>query len=111
MLMYMVAKICSTVAQFYKQYGTCALAKDSTQHAHGALQPLLVPPVEFYSYTLDFINNLPPAWGFNCVLTVINSLAKHIYLIPCTMGENKLSATQVTKVVFEKIFRFLAAPK
>ena len=65
----------STVAQFCKQCGTCALTKDSTQHAHGALQPLPVPPARFHSYTLDFVTDLPPARGFNCVLTVIDQLS------------------------------------
>ena len=85
--------------------------KDSTQHAHGALQPLPVPPVQFYSYTFDFITNLPPAWGFNCVLTIFNCLIKFTHLIPCTMGEDKLSAAQVAKLLFENIVRFFGVPK
>ena len=50
----------STVAQFCKQYGICAFAKDSTQHAHRALYPLPAPPAQFHSYTFDFVRNLPP---------------------------------------------------
>ena len=88
--------MCSTVAQFCKQYGTCALMKDSTQYAHGALQQLLVPPAQFHSYNPGFITALSPAWGFNYVLTVIDCLTKLIHLITCTMGEDRLSASQVT---------------
>ena len=101
----------STVAQFCKKYGTCALTKDSTQYAHGALQPLPVPPAQFHSYTLDFVTNLSPAWGFNCVLTFIDHLTKFRSPIPCTMGEDKLSAAQVSKSLFENIFRFFVVPK
>ena len=101
----------STVAQFCKQCGTCALTKDSTQHAHGALQPLPVPPARFHSYTLDFVTDLPPARGFNCVLTVIDRLTKFTRLIPCSMGEDKLSAAQVAKLLFENIVRFFGVPK
>ena len=101
----------STVAYFSKQCGTCALTKNSTQHAHGVLQPLPVPPARFHSYTLDFVTNLPPAQGFNCILTIINYLTKFTHLIPCTMGEDKLSAAQVTKLLFENIARSLGVPK
>ena len=101
----------STVAQFCKQYGTCALMEDSTQYAHGALQPLPIPPAQFHSYTLDFVTNLPPARGFNCVLTIINCLTKFKCLVPCTMGEDKLSAAQVAKLLFENIIRFFGVPK
>ena len=103
--------MCSTVAQFCKQCGICALTKDSTQYAHGALQPLPVPPAQFHSYTLDFVTDLPPARGFNCVLTVIDRLTKFTRLIPCTMGEDKLSAAQVAKLLFENIVRFFGVPK
>ena len=80
--------------------------KDSTQHARRALQLLLVPPAQFYSYTLDFVTDLPLARGFNCVLTIIDYLTKLIHLIPCTMGADKLSAAQVAKLLFENIVRF-----
>ena len=82
----------STVAQFCKNGSTCALTKDSTQHAHRALQPLPVPPVQFYSYTFDFVANLPPAQSLNYILTVIDHLTKFTHLIPYTMLEDKLSA-------------------
>ena len=104
-------KICSIVAQFCKQCGICAVTKGSTQHAHGALQPLPVPPAQFHSYTFDFITDLPPAWGFNCVLTVSDHLTKFTYLIPYTMGGDKLSAAQVAKLLFENIVRFFVVPK
>ena len=87
----------STIAQFSKQCGTYAFTKDSTQHAHGALQPLPIPSAHFHSYTLDFVTNLPIARGFNCVLTIIDCLTKFMHLVPCTMGEDKLSAAQVAK--------------
>ena len=82
----------SIVAKFCKNCGKYALIKDSTQYTHRALQPLPVPPGRFHSYTLDFVTDLPPAWGFNCVFTAINCLTKLMRLIPCTMGEGKLSA-------------------
>ena len=85
--------------------------KDSTQHAHGALQPLPVPPAQFHSYTLDFVADLPPARGFNCVLTVVDCLTKFTCLIACTMGEDRLSAAQVAKLLFENIVRFFGVPK
>ena len=85
--------------------------KDSTQHAHGALQPLPVPPVELHSYPLDFVTNLPPEWDFNCVLTVMDHLTKLTHFIPCTMGDDKLLAAQVTELLFENIVRFFGVPK
>ena len=101
----------STVAQFCKQCGICALTKDSTQHVHRALQPLPVPLARFHSYTLDFATNLPPSRGFNHVLTIVNHFTKFTYLIPCTMGEDKLSAAQVAKLLFENFLGFLVYQK
>ena len=60
---------------------------------------------------LTLFTDLPPARGFNCVLTVINCLTKFMRLIPCTMGEDKLSAAQVAKLLFENIVRFFGVPK
>ena len=34
----------STIAYFFEKSGTYSLSEDSTQHAHGALEPFLVPP-------------------------------------------------------------------
>ena len=101
----------STVAHFCKQCGTSALTKDSTQHAHGALQPLPIPPARLHFCTLDFVTDLPPTWGFNCVLTIVNCLTYFTCLIPCTMGENKLSAAQVARLLFESNVRFFGVPK
>ena len=101
----------SIVAQFCKQCGICAPTKDSTQHAHRPLQPWPVLPVRFYSYTLEFVNDLPPAQGFNCVLTIVDCLTKFMRLIPYTMGEEKLLAAQVTKLPFENTVRFFGVPK
>ena len=103
--------MCSTVAHFCKQYGTYALTKDSTQHAHTALQPFPVLLAQFYSYTLDFVTDLPPVQGFNCVFIVVDLLTKLTHLIPCTMGEDKLLAAQVTKLLFENTIRFFRVPK
>ena len=101
----------STVVQFCKQYGPCVLMKDSIQHAPRALQTLPVPPARFYSYTLDFVTGISPAQSFNCILTVICYLSKLTHLIPCTMKEDKLSATQVAKLLFESIHRFIGVLK
>ena len=100
-----------TIALFYKQCGTYVLTKDSTQYDHGALQPLLALPAQFHYCTFDFFTDLPPAWGFNCVLTVIDHLTNFVCLIPCAIKEDKLSAAQVTKLVFENIVGFIAVPK
>ena len=99
------------MAQFCKQRAICALTKYYTQCAHKALQLLVVPPAWFHSYTLDFIIDLFPAWGFNCILTVIYHLTKLMYLIPCTMDENRLPAAQVAKLVFENNVWFFGVPK
>ena len=104
-------KMSSTVAQFCKQCGTCALTKNSTQYAHWALQLLPVLPVWSHSYTLEFVTDLPPAWVFNCILIVIDCFTKLRHLIPYTKGEDKLSAVQVAKLLFENIPRFFLVPK
>ena len=103
--------MCSIVAQFCKQCGAWKLAKDSTQYAHRALQLLLVPSVHLHLYTFDFVTYLPPEQGFNCILTVIDHLTKLTFFIPCTIGEDKLLAAQVTKLLFENIARFFWVPK
>ena len=81
-----------TIAKFCK-CEICALTKDSTLYTHSALQPLPITPACFYSYTLDFIINLPYAHGINCIPKVINHLTNFTILIPSKMGkENLLTA-------------------
>ena len=42
---------------------------------------------------------------------MVDYLIKLTCLIPCTMGEDKLSAAQVAKLLFENIVRFFGIPK
>ena len=75
------------------------------------MQTLPLPPVQFHSYTLDFFTSLPPGWGFNCILKVIDHLTILACLVPCTMGEKKLSAVQIKKLLFVNIVMFFKMPK
>ena len=102
----------STVAQFCKQCGTCALTKDSIQYAHGALQPLPVPPARFHSYTLDFVTGLPPARGFNCVLTVINCLSKFTCIsYPVPLGKTNCQLHKSQNYCSKTLLGFLESQK
>ena len=107
----MVARIILHYYIILQQCGTCSLTKDSTQYVHEALQIFSVLPTYLHSYTPDFITDLPPTQGFNCVLIDINYLTKLMHLIPCPMGKDKLSVAQIAILLFENIFRFLECQK
>ena len=78
------SRIPSTITQFCKQFGLYAPTKDSTQYAHGELQPLPVPTEQFHSYTLEFVTDLTlngASTVFSQFLIISPSL--HIsYLVP-----------------------------
>ena len=104
-------KMRSIVAQFCNQCGTCALTKGSTQHAHGALQPLPVPPAQFHLYTLDFVTDLPPAQGFNCVLTIIDHLISLHVWYPVSWGKTNCQLHKLQNYCLKTLLGFWSAKR
>ena len=78
--------MCLIISSFVAGWSTCQHIKDSTQHACGFLQPLLIPSHHSESWYLDFIMDLPLSHGCNAVFTYVDRLIKLFRLVPCFLG-------------------------
>ena len=57
------------------------------------------------------MTNLPLSHGYNAIMTVVERLTKYTRFIPCTMGENELSAVTVAELFFANIVRAFGVPR
>ena len=56
------------------------------------------------------MTNLPFCNGNNAVVTCIEGLLGYVRLIPCFMGEGKLSAEHVAQLFFDSVVRVFGLP-
>ena len=98
-------------AHFVAACPVCARTKDSTSKPPGLLSPLPIPRRRFSSYTIDFMTNLPlTKEGYNALMTVVECVSKATKCIPCTMGDDYLSAAQVVQLFFPHNVRYYGVP-
>ena len=57
------------------------------------------------------MTNLPLSQGYNAIMTVVERLTKYTRFIPCTIGDNKLSAVAVAELFFTNIVRAFGIPR
>ena len=88
----------------------CQKNKDRTTRTPGPLQPLEIPQHHFATWTIDFVGDLPMSQGYNSFLTCVEKLSKYLVLIPCTMGDNQLSATAVADLFYTHIVSRFGVP-
>ena len=87
------------------------MAKDRTTHAPGLLQPVEAPTARFDCWTMDFITDLPESYGFNCIFTCVEKLSKYVVVVPCRMGDNALSASDVADLFFAHVVSRFGVPR
>ena len=56
------------------------------------------------------MTNLPLLQGYNAIMTVVERLTKYTRFIPCTIGDNELSAVAIAELFFTNIVRAFGIP-
>ena len=64
---------------------------------------------------MDFITDLPVVehlrYSYNCIYIVLYKLIKFVKTIPCFMGDDELTATDIAQLFFAHIVRLFGIPK
>ena len=79
----------------------CALNKTTRHQPFGSLKPILTPAVPGHTITIDFIAGLPPAEGFDMILSVTDKFSKHIDLLP---GKTTFTAADWASLLINRCF-------
>ena len=54
---------------------------------------------------IDIITGLPGINGYNALVVCVDMFGKLCHLIPCRVGENALSATEIAQLFFNNVVR------
>ncbi|CAM6093571.1 unnamed protein product [Calypogeia fissa] len=73
----------------------------------GLLKPLPVSAAPWESISMDFIQGLPVAFGYDAILTIMNRFSKMAYFLPTCKS---VSAREVANMVFNSMFRMWGLP-
>ncbi|CAM6105455.1 unnamed protein product [Calypogeia fissa] len=73
----------------------------------GLLKPLPVPAAPWESISMDFIQGLPVAFGYDAILTIVDRFSKMAYFLPT---RKSVSPQEVANMVFNSVFRMWGLP-
>jgi hypothetical protein len=96
------------VEDFVKQCQVCQQAKDERIHPIRLLQPLPIPTGEWQDISMDFIERLPKAEGYNCILVVVDKFSKYAHFLPL---KHPFTAPQVVQVFLDGVVEVHGMPK
>ena len=96
------------VMHHIKECNTCQANKDEHTHPTRLLQPLIIPEHKWESISMEFITGFPKAQGKYCIFVVVDRLTKFAHFFSITTD---YSATQVTDIFFQEVFRLHGLPK
>ena len=86
----------------------CRASKSLSLKQAGLLHPLGIPSRRWATISLDFIVGLPPtSEGYDCILTVVDSLSKMAHFIPTT---SSLSAADFVYLFADRVVRYHGIP-
>lgn len=91
-----------TIAQFIRNYDTCARIKPARHAPYGLLKPLEVPVCHWSSVSLDIVSGLPLSHDYDALLIVVDWLSKMAHYIPTTTN---VTSKGIAKLFFNVIFR------
>ena len=60
---------------------------------------------------IDIITSLPEINGYDALIVCVDKFGKLCRLIPCRVGENALSATEITQLFFDNVVRLYGVPR
>ncbi|CAM6088237.1 unnamed protein product [Calypogeia fissa] len=71
------------------------------------LKPLPMPVAPWEFISMDFIQGLPVAYGYDAILTIVDRFSKMTYFLPT---RKTVSAREVANMVFKSVFRMWGLP-
>jgi hypothetical protein len=90
------------VEDFVKQCQVCQQAKHERNHPTGLQQPLPIPSGAWQDISMDFIEGLPKAEGYDCILVVVDRFSKYAHFLPLN---HPFTAPQVARVFLDGVIK------
>src|SRR5437667_12839969 len=72
------------INKYIAGYLICQRTKIYPQEPIGELRPLDVPTGPWQVIGVDFITDLPPCFGYDAIMMIIDHFTKYLYALPCT---------------------------
>lgn len=89
------------VCDYVKSCTTCARNKHCRHKPYGLLKPLPVPERPWDSISMDFIEELPDAHGYNAILVIIDRASKQGIFISC---DTHITSEELAKIFVIHVF-------
>ena len=70
------------VKRYVEECDICQRNKFEATKPAGVLQPIPIPDKILEDWTMDFIEGLPLAGGYNVIMVVVDRLSKYSYFLP-----------------------------
>ena len=86
---------------FVKSCITCGRAKACRHQPYGILQQLPIPECLWHSLSMDFIEQLPPSFGYTSILVIVDRLTKQALFLPMT---DEVTSEGMAQLYFQNIF-------
>jgi hypothetical protein len=97
------------VKHYVQTCTSCQRNKPSNQHPAGLLQSLPIPAQPWYSVSMDFIVQLPPAaGGQDAIIVFVDRLTKMVHLAATT---TTVSAEGTAQLFMDTVFKLHGVPK
>ena len=80
---------------------TCCCTKPINTKPQGLLNPLQPPKAPWSSLSVDFITDLPPFAGYDCIMVVVGRFTKWSEFFPC---HKTITAQDTAKIFLKEIF-------
>lgn len=90
----------SDVKKYVESCEVCQRTKTESLSPAGLLQPLLILELILEDWTMDFVEGLPKAGGFNSIMVVVDRLSKIGHFVPL---KHPFTTKQVTEVFNERV--------
>ena len=87
--------------EYIRHCPQCQLYQTPRHLPHGALQPIITPPVPYHTLTIDFILALPKSLkGYDTILSVTDKFSRKITLIP---GKSTFGAAEWARRLLRRL--------
>lgn len=96
------------VQKFIRECDVCQRHKVENTKPAGLLSPLPIPRHVWTDISMDFIDGLPNSRGHTSIFVIVDKLSKYAHFIPL---KHPYTATQVSQIFFEEIFKLYGMPE
>lgn len=96
------------IKEYVASCDICQQAKPERVKYPGLLQPLSVPDGAWRDISMDFVEGIPKASGYSCIMVVVDRFSKYAHFVPLA---HPFTATTVANAYMNNIYKLHGRPK